>query len=174
MERVKAIVSENQPLVDKLWDFMQAQDLRPMQICEMLYGRDEKGHVKGSGQFYPMLKGQQRPSTATVNLMESKLNIDLSGIAVGGQGKKAPSRAMTPVRAAVAAFEAAGAPQPTTEPPRRNAPHKFLLSIAQDGRANLALNLLDIPMEEALRCVTVLTAAGIINGPSGERRDRDE
>jgi hypothetical protein len=165
MERARALAEENQPLVDKLWDFMEAKSIRPMQACEMLYGRDEKGHVKGSGQFYPLLKGQQRPSAATVKLMESKLNIDLSGIAVGGQGKKAPARAMTPVRAAVAAFEASAPQPPMTEPPRRHAPHKFLLSIAQDGRANLALNLMDISTEEALRTVSVLTAAGIIKGP---------
>jgi uncharacterized ferritin-like protein (DUF455 family) len=167
MNRVNATVPENQVLVDKLWSFMETNKLRPMQVCEMLYGRDEKGHVKGSGQFYPLLKGKQRPSAGTVKLMESKLAINLSGVSVGKSGEKAAPRAMTPARAAVAAFEASGASQqPTLEPPRRNLPQQLLLSIAQDGRAHLALNLVDIPAEEALRCINVLTSAGLLKGAS--------
>lgn len=179
---------ECQPLVDALVAFMTKRSLRPMQFCEMLYGRDEKGHVKGPGQLYSVLRGKEIPSQNKMTHWKEKAGLDLAPIVARLEGmpravavvKAKPPAVTTPVRAAVAAFESTQKapakknpspwpvmkPKPQerhTPPAGQMRPPLFAMTIDQDGFANLTLNLIDVKSEEAMRCFQTLSLANLIN-----------
>jgi len=173
--------------------FFEARSIGPMQLCEMVYGRDEKHNtIKGPGQVYAVWNGLEIPSPEKAELWKWKAGLDLTEI-VGGLShlarypKKAPkktepSTAMTPVRRAVALHEKAMKEKPAKAPPVLSAkapspaprgaadplfpPPLFALNIGQDGRSHVTLNLLDISSEEALRVMATLSAANLIKAKS--------
>lgn len=186
---------ECKPIADALLAFLSQRGLTVMQFSEMIYGRDEKGTVKGVGNVYPTIHAAQVPSDQKIILWREKTGVDLTKVVeqvketigprppqkrVMKAPKEKPAKlALTPVRAAVAAHKkavetgTASLVTPRAKPnyvpdqrpwPANNSsgPPLFAMSIAQDGTANLTLNLMNTTGEEALRCLNVLSAASLI------------
>lgn len=167
---------EYQPVVDFIVKAMRERGLSMTSFAALIYGRDENGKVRGSAQVSQLLNGYFLPARVTIDRWR-KAGIDL-GPAVEDakvlrqqlKEARAPARpvrdrrALTPVRAAVAAYEqAAKEPKPAQlHESRRVGPPLFALSIDQEGKSNITLNLMDISSKEALRAIAVLTAANLI------------
>jgi hypothetical protein len=158
--------------------YLSERGLTVMQFSEMIYGRrGPNNSVAGVGNVYPVAHGAQIPTDTKLALWKEKTGIDLYALAAearanapgGGKPGRKPGQAMTPVRAAVAAHKraTAAAPsaapiEPRADPPRRVQPPLFAMSIDQDGRSNVTLNLVDVSAEEALRAMATLAAANLI------------
>lgn len=167
---------EYQPVIDAVVAHMREHSMNMMQLCELMYGRSPAGKVKGSGQVYSIANGQHLPNSKTIQRWRAKgvdlqpavdqVNASRRGMRTAAVAGVATDTQLTPIRAAVAAYEKAvpkaSPARPVPYEPRRVDPPLFALSIDQNGRANVTLNMMDISSEEALRCMGVLTAANLI------------
>lgn len=141
-----------------------------------VYGRDDGGKTKGAGSLYNVLNGSGNMTQATLERWCTALNIETSELLnlydlpappdlpepVAIVKKKAPA-----AKKAVAGLPVRPPPPPPPPPPPAAADDQFSLVISHSGRASLRLNLLDIPMQDAMKAMGALTAAGILHGPEG-------
>jgi hypothetical protein len=168
-----------QPFAEAIAAFLTAKGMTKIGFCEAVYGRDEKGRTKGSGNIYPIMNAVFPPGAGIIAKIREKTGLDLSELRArfdAQQTGAAPEpvkvtkhakKAMTPVKAALQAFKAAGG-EPVSPAPveRRQSNHalppRLALTIDQDGRAHVTVNLVDVPAEEAIRLVQLLSSAGLI------------
>jgi hypothetical protein len=156
---------ECKPIADYVGKVMRERHLTLVALAGLVNGHDAKGAVRGTGHASQISNGHLLPSGHTVKRWQ-QAGVDIGPAVEEAKALRAPKHALTPVRAAVAAFEKAIPteklkPAPVHES-RRVGPPLFALSIDQEGKSNITLNLLDITSEEALRCIGVLTAANLI------------
>jgi hypothetical protein len=186
--QLPAEVPALQPMVDAVYAFLEERHIGPTQLCALLYGLDENGRPKGPGQIYPILRGREIPKPEKVAHWKAMGGPDLAEVVgklrelprelVKAKPKQVPVK-VTPVKAAVVAFEQANKmprkkanpppwpvvqpePRPQPQEPARVGPPLFAMSVAQDGTANLTLNMVDVKLDEAIRCFQTLTLANLI------------
>jgi len=167
------------PFSEAITALLAAQGMTKFQLCELLYGRDAKGAVKGSANIYPIINSVRPPGAGIIAKIKEKTGLDLSELRAAYDAQKTgtapePVKAteharevMTPVKAAVEAFKAAGgepvSPSPVERRPSNHAPPpRLAMTIDQDGRAHVTVNLVDVPAEEAIRLIQLLSSAGLV------------
>lgn len=166
---MQAKIAAYQPVVDAIERYMTEHNLPSLaRISEKLYGRDSHGKIITSA--YATIRGEVAPSPPMRARFKERLGLDLP--IVEGPPRK-PYRwrqlTVTPAKAAVIAYEkAVEASEPSTikltsQPiARAKAPPRFALTIDQDGRSSVSLNLVDVSADDALRCLSALAAADLL------------
>lgn len=170
-------------MVDAVFAFLASRGMKPMQLCEAIYGRGADNTVRGPGQVYGVLRGHEIPQPKKVHLWKETVGLDLTEIVarLGGhpralaKTKSKPPVVTTPVRAALAKYEKATGGEKTAplaevkRLPSRDLPANdtrppplFAMSISQDGSSNVTLNLMGVTSEEAVRCFQTLSLANLL------------
>jgi hypothetical protein len=139
-----------------------------------VWGLDANGKASRSGHCSQILSGKNRATDKALTEMAPHLNKTPAELIAMRDEMVLPidPRALVPSPREVRAAAASTKPSKVKPPmvyssqapvlPSRPA-EQFALVIAQNGLATLRLNLVDIPMKDALRAMGALTAAGILN-----------
>lgn len=166
-----------QPVVDAIEGFLEQRTMTRTEFCAAIYGRKPNGGAKGTGGLYEIIKGRQRAGPVVRERIKQALGLELPEVAFASMPmviaiptkREDKPKAITPVKAALAAFEQAKPRMvpPPVEPVRKvnGAAHlapRFALSIAQDGRAQVTMNLMNVSADDALRCLSALGAANLL------------
>jgi hypothetical protein len=143
-----------------------------------VYGIDDKGRPRGSGQMYPMLGGTLRISDNTIKRWAPVLGVaekDLEALreeadaflakpqALVAKQDVVPATAASPPWVKTPSVAKMSAALSIAEQPKAGPP-QFSLIVDQQGAATLRLNLVDIPMTKAMQVMQALAAAGLISG----------
>jgi hypothetical protein len=176
----ETIPYENVHLRNTIVDRIAALNMTPVAFCEKVYGRDDKGKVKGTGAFYPVLKGTSPPSLATVERWAPVLQMEVAELRALAKVDELPAkrpykkRKKQPVAAAqpwpvaqtaaqhVAMNGTAFTPPPRAAVPAVSTQPQFSLVVDQSGKATLRVNLLDVSLEVAMKAVNTLTTIGLL------------
>jgi hypothetical protein len=191
MPQAPAEIPALQPMVDAVYAYLAAHSLGPTQFCERIYGKRSNGSTAGVGQVYQVLRGRELPPPYKVALWKEKAGLDLTEIIdklrelpselVQAKPKTKAVAVMTPAKTALTAYQKATQtprkklpappwpvvkpepdPQPKPQAPDRIQPPLFAMSVSQDGHTNLTLNMVDVKLDEAIRCFQTLTLANLI------------
>jgi hypothetical protein len=154
-----------QPVVDAIDAYLSEKTLNPVQMAEMIYGRDANGEVRNSN-FNPTMRGRYLPTQPTIELIKDKTGLDLTEAvqkakaqhkelshSARGRPKKAPAKpALTPVKAALEAYHNAA-----SKPPQPGASVALTVTSPDGG---VHISLVDVSLELAAQVLQALVAAG--------------
>lgn len=176
MPTIKAGVLPPQPrLKARMLDTMAARDETVATFCERLYGRDDNGHIKGTGPLYATWKGTTKVSLRWLKEWEEGLDLapgelvalideqpETRTLRREIKTQVAETPAQTPARYLLEhGAHTTGGPMIASA---KTTPPQFSLVVDQDGRATLRLNVIDVPLETAMQVVTTLTTIGLLRG----------
>lgn len=163
----RAAIAAFQPHMDRLWDYIERENITRAEFCRRVTGIHE------SGSMSLLINGYRGPGPKLRDKLLQTTGLDFSdlpelrGVGWGSNhAARKPPKPAPRALAAVQAYRAESEPAEPVQPRRVPSPPRFAMQIHADGRASVTINLVDVPAAEALRLFTVLNSAGLIE-PTG-------
>lgn len=144
-------------------------------LAKALHGVDELGRAKQTGAISQQLSGITRMHETTLERWAAALDVPYSELQdayrllkdIPREDRKRhhkSKRSGKPVwqpadvpRLARPSYAEPAEPEPEPEPPQ------FSLIVDPRGLASISINMVDVPLEKALRAMSALTGAGLLN-----------
>jgi transcriptional regulator with XRE-family HTH domain len=162
-------VAANMPFADTLKQLMRERDISQTELCRRMYGVDERGKTRNTGKVSTLLQGKSRPQEVTMAKLAECLGMELEALRTLRAKSEMESPALLTLEAPTPKTKKPKKPgyypdqrAPLPPPPPPQAPDQFALIVSQTGRATLRLNMIDVPMQDAMRAMAALTSAGIL------------
>lgn len=143
---IKDILKEhaNAAFAERVNARLQELNLTPKDFGIQVYGYDKDGQMRGGGQVYSILRGKARAAQKTLARWAPVLQMSVAEL----QRLYDEPEASSP-RALAIIPDAPPKPKPAGET-------AVTLTVSTTGRASLRLNLVDIPIQHALRIIELV------------------